>query len=248
MNEDSRINEHLNREDSSAENSSSEADIDENAIIKYYFQRGFSYNEILLFFVNRHNHEISYSTLLRRLKAYGLGRKGFFDREDSDNIIEVVRQRIQELINGPGTCAGYQIIWHTLEMEGLRVPHIIVQDMLKELDPDGLQLRRARWLKRRVYHNLRPNYSWHIDGYDKLKLFGLPIHEAIDGFSRKILWLKVTQSNNSPNNIATFFLSSVNEMKGCPVQLITDLGMGNRLAAAIHCHFRENTDASLASP
>ena len=26
-----------------------------------------------------------------------------------------------------------------------------------------------------------PNWCWHIDGYDKLKAFGFPIHACIDG-------------------------------------------------------------------
>ena len=26
-----------------------------------------------------------------------------------------------------------------------------------------------------------PNWCWHIDGYDKLKPFGFPIHACIDG-------------------------------------------------------------------
>ena len=156
----------------------------------------------------------------------------------------------REMINGPGSCAGYRTIWHTLEMEGFRIPRIIVQDMLRELDPEGSKSRKARRLKRRCYHNPGPNQTWHIDGYDKLKPFGLPIHGAIDGFSQKILWLKVTRSNNSPDNIATFFLNTVSEMKGCPVQLITDLGTENGLAASIQCYFRDNSDAHryVASP
>jgi hypothetical protein len=120
------------------------------------------------------------------------------DRKNSENVLEIIRQRIQEIINGPGSCGGYRTIWHTLEMEGFRIPHIIVQEMLRELDPDGSNLRKARWLKR-SYHNRGPNQTWHIDGYDKLKPFGLPIHGAIDGYSKKILWLNVTRSNNSPD-------------------------------------------------
>ena len=69
----------------------------------------------------------------------------------------------------------------SLQMEGLRVPRIIVQDMLKELDPEG-----THRLKRRSYVNRGPNDSWHMDGYDKLKPFGFAIHGAIDGFSRNI--------------------------------------------------------------
>lgn len=62
--------------------------------------------------------------------------------------------------------------------------------MLKELDPEGIQLRKAHRLKRRSYVNQGPNDSWHMDGYDKLKPFGFAIHGAIDGFSRKIYGLK----------------------------------------------------------
>ena len=32
-------------------------------------------------------------------------------------------------------------------MEGLQVPCMIVQDILKELDPEGLQLRKAHHLR-----------------------------------------------------------------------------------------------------
>ena len=42
-----------------------------------------------------------------------------------------------------------------------------------------------------------PNAVWHADGYDKLKPYGFPIHGAIDGFSRRVLWLDVTRSNNN---------------------------------------------------
>ena len=236
-------NEDLVVEDSSSDDSSSETEVDEEALIKYYFRRGFSYEEILLLLKKQHNHEISYSTLLRRLNAYGLSRRGFFTTEDWNSSIQMVRQRVSEIIDGPGSSGGYRTIWHTLEMEGLRVPRIVVQDMLKELDPEGTQLRKAHRLKRRSYANRGPNDAWHMDGYDKLKPFGFAIHGAIDGFSRKILWLEVARSNNSPDSIATYFLNVVKELEGCPVRLITDLGTENGLAASMQCYFHDNPDA-----
>ena len=33
-------------------------------------------------------------------------------------------------------------------------------------------------------------------GYDKLKPFGFPIHAAVDGYSRKVIWLETERSNN----------------------------------------------------
>ena len=70
-------------EDSSEEEDSDnevEVEIDEETIIKYYFQRGFSYEEIIHFLAKRHDHEISNSTLLRRLKTYELKRRSFLKR------------------------------------------------------------------------------------------------------------------------------------------------------------------------
>ncbi|XP_046861913.1 uncharacterized protein LOC124455267 [Xenia sp. Carnegie-2017] len=220
-----------------------EVSIDEQSLITYYFHRGFMYDEIILFLAKRHNTVMSYSTLLRRLKVYGLNRRGFFQRDESEETFHQAKRRISEMINGPQSSAGYRSIWHTLEMEGLRIPRVVVQDLLKELHPDGVEARKAHRLKRRVYHNPGPNYAWHIDGFDKLKPWGFPIHGAIDGFSRRILWLRVTRLNKCPDNIATFYLNTVKQLMGCPVKLITDLGTENAIVAAAQSYFRENPDS-----
>lgn len=38
---------------------------------------------------------------------------------------------------------GYRTIWHTLEMEGIKVPRIVVQEIVKELYPNGTELRKS---------------------------------------------------------------------------------------------------------
>ncbi|KAK3716555.1 hypothetical protein QZH41_006386, partial [Actinostola sp. cb2023] len=69
-------------------------------------------------------------------------------------------------------------------------------------------------------------------GYDKLKPYGFPIHGAIDGFSRRILWLEVVKSNNDPRVPGKFFLEYVKEVGGCPLLLVSDCGTENGIAAA----------------
>ena len=223
--------------------SEDEENFDEEAVIKYYFQCGYDYTDIVLLLSKYHGYEISYSTLLRRLREYGLQRRGIKRTEDPDSILETVREKIKKMLKGPGSSWGYRMVWHSLEMEGVRVPRAIVQQMLKEIDPEGTEIRKAHRLKRRKYHNPGPNYAWHMDGYDKLKSFGFPIHGAIDGFSRKILWLRVTRSNNSPDNIASYYVKTVEELRGCPVELVTDLGTENGLAASMQSYFHDNSDA-----
>jgi hypothetical protein len=227
------------------ENSDETNDLtDEEEIIRFYFHRGFHYEEILNFLQKFHDKEMSLSTLKRRIKKYGLQRK------NSDYDLDVVRDAVRSLLDGPGCCRGYRAIWHTLQMNGITVPRVVVAELLRELDPEGVQERSRHRLKRRVYRNPGPNYSWHCDGYDKLKPYGFPIHGCIDGWSRKILWLYVTQSNNQPNNIAMYYLEAVQQYNGCPIDFITDLGTENGLAVAIHIFFRNdpNSHRYVSSP
>ena len=48
-----------------------------------------------------------------------------------------------------------------------------------------------------------------IDGYDIIKSFGFPIIGCIDGFSRKILWLEIVNSNNDPFATASAYLNFI---------------------------------------
>ena len=105
---------------------------------------------------------------------------------------------LESNLAGPASSNGYRANWHSLQSRGIQIPRNLVQILQKQLDPAGTHLRRRNRLKRRVYSNIGPDLSWHIDGHDKIKPFGFPIHAAIDGYSRKIIRLKVLRSNNCP--------------------------------------------------
>ena len=92
------------------------------------------------------------------------------------------------------------------------MPRSVIEHLIKQLDPEGVEQRKAHKLRRITYHNRGPNDVWHCDGYDKLKPFGFPIHACIDGWSRKILWLYVTRSNNLPQNIEAYYLETVRQL------------------------------------
>ena len=77
-----------------------------------------------------------------------------------------------------------------------------------------MSLRKQHKLARRSYCNKGPNYLWHIDGNHKLKAFDLWIHGAIDGFSRKVLWLNVSPSKKDPAVISKYFLDFASKING----------------------------------
>ena len=207
---------------------------EERVLIQRYFNQGFEYEEIRFLLQRNHEIRMSTSTLKRRLRAMGLIRRNcHFDLDE-------VKAIVKSILDGPDSVRGYRGIWHLLRLRGISVPRYIVEQLVRELDPEGVAARRAHRLRRRTYQNLGPNHSWHCDGYDKLKPYGFPIHGCIDGWSRKILWLYVTRSNNFPSNIATYYLHAVDEFGGCPVQVITDLGTENGLMAGIQAYFRND--------
>jgi hypothetical protein len=84
-----------------------------------------------------------------------------------------------------------------------------------------------------------------MDGYDKLKPYGFPIHGCIDGFSRKMLRLRLSKSNNCPSVIANWYLEAVKELGGSPAKVRTDCGTENGIAAAAQCYFMNNERAHI---
>lgn len=91
-------------------------------------------------------------------------------------------------------------------MDNVLVPRCVVAGLMGQLDPEGCQQRKARRLQRRNYTSPGPNYVWLVNVYDKLKPYGFPIHGCIGGWSRKLMWLKVTRSNNHPDIVANLYL------------------------------------------
>jgi hypothetical protein len=78
----------------------------------------------------------------------------------------------------------------------------------------------------------------HVDGFDKLKPFGISVHAAIDGYSRRVLWIKVGHSNKDPKYIAHFYMELVQKLQGVPKIVRADRGTENVLLRDIQVALR----------
>lgn len=186
-----------------------------------------------------HSIHLSMRTLKSRLNALGLRRRSLqFDEGE-------IRARIQQELDGPDRIAGYRSMWYTLCRENFAVPRQVVKNLLQEMDPESCETRRRRQLKRRINVNQGSNYCWHMDGYDKIKPFGFPIHGCIDGFGRKVLWLRVSRTNNNPTVVADWYLEAVRGLRGCPAKVWTDCGTENGIVAAAQSYFMNNPQAHM---
>ena len=62
----------------------------------------------------------------------------------------------------------------------------------------------------------------------------------MDGYSRKIIWLKTVHSNNNPFTIGAMFLEHLKQHKGCPNRIRTNWASENAVLAAIQSYLRRN--------
>ncbi|WAR06010.1 hypothetical protein MAR_021379 [Mya arenaria] len=167
---------------------------------------------------------------IRTLKRF-LNRLGLFLKKNYSNITDVALFLINELEHS-GKQHGYKMIHMMCIENGNCVTQETIRELLYIFYPNGIKHRQQR----------RPNYLWHIDGYDKLKPFGICIHGAIDGFSRYVLWLKAYKTNNDPKLISGYYTETVNMMDGCLLRVRADLGTENCYVRDIHMYLISITE------
>ena len=201
-------------------------------LITYYLRSGYSYAEILNFLARYHSINLTKRHLHRLLRKYGLYRR--HQKSSLNTLIQVINKELKS----SSACFGYRSMHQNLRRKGYVVDRKSVRLALKALDPDGVIQRRRHRLSRRVYRCRGPNWTWHVDGYDKLKPFGFAIHGCIDGYSRKILCFKVGPSNNDPKVIGSCFLNTVKTLSKVPRLIRSDRGSENVILGGIQRFFR----------
>ena len=152
-------------------------------------------------------------------------------RNDTSDIFEAVRDEL----SGSGADIGYRRIHEPLKLKGY-ICRRDVKQIVKQLDPDSVKLRKRRRLHRRRYVADGPNFVWHLDGHEKLKPFGFSIHGCIDGFSRYLVWLEVASSNKKLELISKFYLDAVKSLESIPLQIKADNGTEHSLIEPTHLH------------
>lgn len=214
--------------------------MDRFSLIQYYFDLGLHYKEILKFLSVKHGITISMKTLKKILN-----RNGLFRRKNFDNLFNVI-QFVREELQGSGPLHGYRWMYSKCKERGFHVRKEDIRLILSTLDPLGTEMRRKRRLHRRVYFSKGPNFVWHVDSYDKLKPFGICINGAIDGFSRRILWLNAYCTSSDPKVIGGYFLETVRTFGGSPRILRADMGTENSVIRDVQRYLRRGDADQLA--
>jgi len=155
--------------------------------------------------------------------------------------IELSERHLKRLLKAHGL---RRRAYDEVYLAGHHVRRDVVQMICRALDPTGVELRRRHRLTRRQYFAAGPDFIWHLDGYDKLKPYGVCISGCIDGFSRRIVWLEASSSNNDPQLIGMYYLNAVAERSGCPTIVRGDFGTENVVVRDMQTFLRRNSTDS----
>ena len=96
------------------------------------------------------------------------------------------------------------MMWGHLKSINIFVTRQKVAESLMRVSPQLARYRQSHSVSRHVYDVPAPNYLWYIDGLHCLIRWKIVIHGAIDGYSRRILYLKGSDNNRAETVFALF--------------------------------------------
>lgn len=159
----------------------------------------------------------------RKLRELFNSQSIYLPRADVDveSIEAAVRAHMRDGAHGVGI---RKMCGH---LSATRVPYTwrAVADAMARVDPVGRDQRYRRHVPRQRYNVKTVNGMWHFDGYEHLVAWNIYIEGAIDGASRRVLFLHATD-NKSADMEAAFMIDAVVKY-GVPHKLRSDCGKEN---------------------
>ncbi|KAL0961755.1 hypothetical protein UPYG_G00331290 [Umbra pygmaea] len=144
---------------------------------------------------------VSRATLFRRMNENQLSVRALYSTctdEELDALVTEVKNSMPD--------AGYRMVRGTLLAQGHRVQWDRVCASMHRVDSVGVfsRMTNLRCISRRRYSVPYPKYLVHIDTNHKLIRYNMVIFGGIDGYSRKIMYLQISDNNRSDTHLAFF--------------------------------------------
>jgi len=143
-----------------------------------------------------------------------------------DNLDALTRR----MISGTGGVVGLTFMQSLISDCGHKVQRRRIRASMARVDVLGNLERWAALIPRSVYSVKAPNSLWHMDGNLKLKDYGFVLHGAIDGYSRRIIYIECN-TNNRAATVLDAFLHGVGSVEAVPRRVRADKGLENREVA-----------------
>lgn len=212
------------------------------ADLRKFVEEGMQRLEILDFMQRDYsNYRWSLRTLDRRLRHFNI------KYIDERVCIDVAREAVRKELEGPGALLGYRAMTQKVRQKyKMKIPRALVHDLMFDLDPAGLAARAPGAKKKKPkghFVTLGPNWTYSLDGHDKMmgyqsSTFPLAIYGCIDTASRKLIWLKIWNTNSNPILVGKWYLEALLENGILPNYIRLDKGTETTTMSTIHAYLR----------
>ncbi|KAG9278067.1 hypothetical protein AMEX_G5862 [Astyanax mexicanus] len=164
---------------------------------------------------------VSIRTVFRRMQQFGLSARRYSSMSDEelDRVVQDVKNEMP--------MAGYRMVKGRLRSLGVHVQWRRVAASLHRVDSLGIISRLAGLgcVVRRTYSVRGPLSLWHVDTNHKLIRYNIVLFGAVDGYSRKVMCLRVATNNLASTAFAAF--KEATEKHGIPSRVRADQGVEN---------------------
>ncbi|KAL9614761.1 MAG: hypothetical protein Q9167_000752 [Letrouitia subvulpina] len=155
----------------------------------------------------------------------------------------IVRQELQK-----GVIQGYgrRLVYDHFRQQGYNFPRDKLFSVYRTLLLDASDRRKNDLQRRRgEYIVPEPNYIWSIDGYDKLRSYGIEIYAALDTYARYVIWVHVGISNRTQTSLLSQYLYAIQAFGQQPRFIRLNRGNETSLLASAHHQLQQAYEPGL---
>ena len=155
-------------------------------------------------------------TLWRHCQELGLNTRRNYSNivdDELDAVMEMLTQRYSRCVS--------VMMWGHLRSYGI-LCHSEFRESLLRINSRLVELRASTTVVRRSYNVASSNALWHYDGLHYLIRWWIVIHGGIDGYSRRIVYIRAS-NNNRADTVFNLFLDAT-RICGWPSRVRSDCG------------------------
>jgi hypothetical protein len=217
----------------------------QDRIVELFFEAGLNDREMLQV-LKADGFTIGLYALIRIRFNLNLRRRMVTDEEKAASQESARTALIKALESGEVEGYGYRYLQIYLRQRGYAFCPKTLIDVYRSLNPAAIERRKCDLQRHRGQFVVPgPDWLWSIDGYDKLKPFGIEIYACIDAYSRYIVWLYIGTSNSTQLSCLRQYLDTIKELNRQPRFIRSDRGAETVQLADAHFNLQHDQHPDL---
>jgi hypothetical protein len=210
-----------------------------------FFEVGLDDNEMLQV-LEQEGFQLGKYALVRLRFELNLRRRIRSPEQQREADIIVRRLVAQELEKGVIDGYGRTYLYTFFRQQGYIIARNRLFQAYRTLNQEAVERRRRDLQRHRgEYVVPGPDFVWSMDGYDKLKPYGIEVYACIDAYSRYVVWIYVGISNSTAVSCLRQYLDCIECEERQPRFVRSDRGTETVMLADAHFQLQQNIQPDL---